>query len=109
MNESQAIPAFSALAQETRLQIIRFLVRSGPNGSPAGKVGEEVGASSSRLSFHLNVLEQAGLVTATRVSRTIIYRADLQRLGALVGFLLEDCCSGHPTVRKCCEMPPSKG
>ncbi|MHB2165792.1 ArsR/SmtB family transcription factor [Alsobacter sp. R-9] len=98
LTESQAIGACAALAQETRLRIVRRLVRAGPEGLPAGVLGDAVGASSSRLSFHLAELRDAGLVTSRRQARSIVYAARFDTLGALVRFLAQDCCDGHPEV-----------
>lgn len=111
MTEAQALEAFSALSQETRLRVLRVLVTAGPDGLAAGAIGEAVGASSSRLSFHLNHLEQAGLVQSRREARSIIYSAVYPALSALVEFLMRDCCQGHPEVcnpavaalASCCE------
>ena len=64
----------------------------------------EVGATSSRMSFHLSALENAGLISSTRQSRHIIYVANFENLGGLVSFLLEDCCANHPEVRQCCGL-----
>ncbi len=100
--ESQAIKALGALAEQTRLRIIRYLVRCGPEGAAAGAIGEQVGASSSRLSFHLSVLENAGIVTSKRVSRRIFYRVDFDRLGSVFSYLLKDCCNNDPTINACC-------
>lgn len=102
MDEKQVITALGALAQETRLQTMRFLVRCGPQGASAGVIGESVGASSSRLSFHLSALEHAGLVSSERVSRHIVYRANFDELGGLIAYLLHDCCANHPTIQACC-------
>lgn len=118
MNEDQAIDAFSALAQETRLRIVRLLVTAGPDGMAAGAIGEAMGgASSSRMSFHLSQLEHAGLVTSRREGRSILYSAAFPALADLVAFLMRDCCRGHPEVCQpavaalstaiCCE--PTKG
>lgn len=116
MNEKQALNAFAALSQETRLRIVRLLVTAGPEGMPAGAIGEAMdGASSSRMSFHLSHLEQAGLVESRREGRSIIYSAALNALSDLIGFLMRDCCQGHPEVcnpamaalSSCCE--PTKG
>ncbi len=99
MDEPQALAAFAALSQETRLRIVRLLVRAGPEGMPAGAIGEAMeGASSSRMSFHLSHLEHAGLVHSRREGRSIIYSAALPALSALIAFLMRDCCSGHPEV-----------
>ncbi len=101
MNEQQALDAFAALSQETRLRIVRLLVTAGPEGLPAGAIGEAMdGASSSRISFHLSHLEQAGLVESRREGRSIIYSAALVALSSLVEFLMRDCCQGHPEVCK---------
>ena len=104
MDAAQAVASLAALAQETRLAIVRHLVRCGTDGAPAGRIGEAVGAAPSRASFHLAALERAGLVTATRVSRRIVYRADFERLGALLAYLIEDCCADDARVRACCGL-----
>lgn len=98
MNEQQALGAFAALSQETRLQIVRLLVTAGPDGMAAGAIGDAMKASSSRMSFHLSHLEHAGLVESHREGRSIIYRAAYSALSGLVEFLMRDCCQGHPEV-----------
>ncbi|MEM8985915.1 MAG: metalloregulator ArsR/SmtB family transcription factor [Pseudomonadota bacterium] len=102
MKEKDALAMLGALSQETRLHIVRYLVSKDAQGASAGDVGEKVGASSSRASFHLSALENSGLITSERVSRQIVYRADIQKIGNLMSFLLDDCCDGHPDIRKCC-------
>lgn len=107
MGESQALQALDALAQETRLRIVRFLVRRGPDGANAGEIAEAVGAISSRASFHLSALSRAGLVRAVRRSRQMVYSVDFAAVGALVRYLVEDCCDGNALVRGCCEGTPT--
>jgi ArsR family transcriptional regulator len=98
MDQTQALAAFSSLSQETRLQIVRLLVQAGPQGLAAGIIADAVGASSSKASFHLAHLEQAGLITSRRESRSILYSAAYPALAGLIGFLMRDCCNGHPEV-----------
>jgi DNA-binding transcriptional ArsR family regulator len=99
MNEAQALDAFAALSQETRLRIVRLLVTAGPDGLSAGAIGKEMdSASSSRMSFHLSHLEHAGLVVSRREGRSIIYSAAFEALSDLIAFLMRDCCQGHPEV-----------
>ena len=98
MDQSQALRGFAALSQETRLDIVRLLVRAGPDGLAAGAVAAAVDASPSNVSFHLKDLEHAGLITARRSSRSIIYAANYDTLRGLVGFLMKDCCAGHPEI-----------
>jgi len=98
LDEAQALEAFGALSQPTRLQMVRILVQAGPEGLSAGAVGEAVNASSSSASFHLSNLERAGLVQSRRESRSIVYSANYEGLSGLIEFLMRDCCQGHPEV-----------
>lgn len=102
MDRLQALDALSALANGTRLDLVRALVAAGPNGMAAGEIARELAVSASRLSFHLTTLEQAGLVTGRRESRHVFYAVDAARLGAIIGYLLNDCCLLHPDVCACC-------
>jgi ArsR family transcriptional regulator len=99
MDERQALSAFSALSQETRLSIVRMLVVAGPEGMPAGTIAERMNLSASNVSFHLKELDRAGLISQRRHSRSIVYTAGYDALAELVTFLMEDCCTGHPTIR----------
>lgn len=103
MDEQHALKIFGALSQETRLRIVRYLVRCGYGGATAGEVAAHVDAASSRASFHLANLVNAGVIQSERRSRQIIYRADFGNLGGLIVFLLEDCCGGHPDILSCCD------
>ncbi|MGR3323128.1 MAG: ArsR/SmtB family transcription factor [Pseudooceanicola sp.] len=106
MDRSPALAALSALAHETRLDIVRLLVRRGHTGLPAGEIATQVAISASGLSFHLRLLEQAGLVTARRDGRQVIYALDRPRMGALIGYLINDCCADDPEVRARCGAEP---
>lgn len=98
MDERQALTGFAALSQETRLRIVRLLVKAGAEGLSAGSVAEAVGASPSNVSFHLKELERAGMIASRREARSIIYAANYDVLGSLIRFLMEDCCAGHPEI-----------
>ena len=98
MLEQEVLGALSALSQETRLRIVRLLVRRGEEGLPAGAIAEAVGVSASNISFHLGLLERAGLVESRREGRSILYRARVVGIAALARFLLEDCCDGGPAA-----------
>lgn len=113
MEEMQALDALGALSQETRLRIVRLLVTAGPDGMAAGAIGDALGATSSRLSFHLSHLEGAGLVRSRREGRTIRYSAAYDGLSGLIAFLMRDCCQGRPEVcapalasLQACACPP---
>lgn len=98
MEKTIAIGALSALAHGGRLALFRALVRAGPEGLAAGKLGEVVGISGSTLSNNLAILTRAGLTSAVRDGRSIIYAADFAHMTDLLAFLLEDCCEGAPDV-----------
>jgi ArsR family transcriptional regulator, arsenate/arsenite/antimonite-responsive transcriptional repressor len=98
MNERQALSAFAALSQETRLRVLRHLVMAGPEGIAAGAIAERVEVSASNVSFHLKELERAGLVSVRRDSRSMVYSAEYDALSGLIRFLMEDCCSGRPEI-----------
>lgn len=102
MKEEQVIEAFGALSNQTRLQVLRKLVEAGPDGMLAGDLAAHLGASPSRMSFHLSTLQTAGIVTSERQSRQMIYRVDFQAIGDVMRFLLQDCCKGNATVQSCC-------
>jgi DNA-binding transcriptional ArsR family regulator len=113
MDRRQALSSFAALSQDTRLSIVRHLVKAGPEGVAAGDVADEVGVSASNLSFHLKELQHAGLVDARREARSIIYSANYDALRGLIAFLMQDCCAGRPEIcgpalnrAACC--PPAK-
>lgn len=108
MEQVQALDALSALAHETRLQIVRLLVPCGQDGLPAGEIGAQVACSASRLSFHLSTLEQAGLISARRDGRRVIYRARRREIGGLIHYLLNDCCAGDRTVGSMCLAMPGQ-
>jgi ArsR family transcriptional regulator, arsenate/arsenite/antimonite-responsive transcriptional repressor len=98
MEKTAAIGALGALAQETRLEIFRLLVQKGFDGMPAGEIGERLNLPSPTLSFHLNQLRFAGLVTSRRQSRSIIYSANFEAMNGLVAYLTENCCGGRPEL-----------
>lgn len=94
MESSDAIAVLSALAQSTRLETFRLLVRHEPDGLPAGELARSLDIPQNTMSAHLATLSRAGLVEGGRQSRSIIYRAKLDRLRDVTLFLLRDCCGG---------------
>jgi len=98
LDSTIAIAALAALAQTTRLEAFRLLVSREPDGMAAGELARLLAIPQNTMSAHLAVLARAGLVGSERRSRSIIYRADIKRLGALMLFLIKDCCGGHPEL-----------
>lgn len=92
MEKLEALAALAALSQETRLDIYRLLVQAGPDGLPAGHIGERLGLPSATLAFHLKELKNAKLASCTRNGRSLIYAAEYPVMNALLSFLTENCC-----------------
>jgi ArsR family transcriptional regulator, arsenate/arsenite/antimonite-responsive transcriptional repressor len=98
MSSPHALAAFAALGQPTRLAIFQLLMRVEPHGLAAGALAEKVGCPHNTLSSHLSILARSGLVRGSRNGRSIIYRANVDAIRTLVGFLVDDCCDGHPEL-----------
>ena len=98
METPEAVGAFAALAQETRLDLMRLLLAQGANGLPAGEIATLLGVPSSTLSFHLAALERAGLTQSTRQGRQIVHAARINGVRRLLTFLTETCCGGRPEL-----------
>ena len=94
MNVKQAVEALAALAHEHRLSVYRMLVEAGPAGLNAGTIATRLKIPPSSLTFHIQNLHRAGLVTQERRSREVIYAADFDSMNGLVGYLTENCCAG---------------
>src|SRR5688572_19054222 len=95
MESELAILALAALAQPTRLEAFRLLVRHEPDGLPAGDIARALAVPQNTMSAHLNILSRAGLVSSQRQSRVVTYRVEMETLRELVLFLLKDCCGGN--------------
>lgn len=98
MDSNRAAEAFSALSQETRVSLLRFLASAGAIGMPAGEIQARLGVPASTLSFHLSVLENTGLVQSARRGRQMIYAVRINGLRELVGVLTETCCARNPDL-----------
>lgn len=98
MDTKQAISAFAALSQETRVDVFRLLVKAGSKGMLAGEIGERLNVKQNTMSANLAILLNAGLVKNERQGRSIRYFADFQGMRGLLAFLMEDCCGGNPKL-----------
>jgi DNA-binding transcriptional ArsR family regulator len=107
MQPDDVIAAFAALAHEYRLRIFRLLVEQGPEGLSAGVIAEKIGLVPSSLTFHVQALQRAGLITQRRASRQLIYAADFSAMNEVIAFLTENCCGQSAAVctPKC--IPPA--
>lgn len=96
MEINDSIKAFSALAQNSRLEVFRLLVRRAPEGLPAGEIARRLNVPHNTLSSHLSILKSAHLIASVRQGRSVVYSADFPGVRDLIAFLLQDCCQGRP-------------
>jgi DNA-binding transcriptional ArsR family regulator len=118
METKTAVSALAALAQETRLSVFRLLVQAGPEGLPAGEIGQRLTVPPATLSFHLKELSHADLVSSRQEGRFIYYAANFEQMAVLMSFLTQNCCNGMPeacltvmetALNRCCGPSPTKG
>lgn len=108
MEHKAIVNMLAALAQESRLSLFRLLVQAGPQGLPAGVIGESLRVPNSTLSFHLKELSQAGLIMARSESRYVFYSANYAAMTELLGYMTENCC-GYPSQdASCCNTNKEK-
>jgi ArsR family transcriptional regulator, arsenate/arsenite/antimonite-responsive transcriptional repressor len=98
MKTKTAIGALSALAQESRLAIFRYLVEAGPDGSTVGTIAKALDLPAATLSFHLKELTRAALLVSRQEGRFIRYAANFATMNGLIGYLTENCCGGRPEL-----------
>src|SRR3974390_1189212 len=102
MNAAENVAALGALAHDHRLATYRLLVEKGPEGLSAGKIAERIGLVPSLLTFHVQSLQRAGLITQRRVSRQLFYSADFGAMNELVEYLTKNCCGGAQSCAPVC-------
>jgi len=94
MESAEVVKALGALAHPVRLEVFRALVVSGPAGLTPSVMQDGLGIPATTLSFHLKELAQAGLVSAERASRHLVYRAAYERMNGVLQYLTDNCCQG---------------
>jgi ArsR family transcriptional regulator, arsenate/arsenite/antimonite-responsive transcriptional repressor len=102
MKPLQAVATLGALAHEHRLAVHRMLVEAGPEGLSAGTIATRLKLPPSSLTFHLQHLQRAGLITQQRMSRQLIYATDFAAMNDLVRYLTENCCGRATTCETAC-------
>lgn len=115
MEINQAVKSLGALAQESRLNVFRLLVKAGPEGLSAGGISDQLEIPPATMSFHLKELAATGLIASSREGRSLIYSLQPEVVNELLQFLMQECCQGRPELCQidyvakdvCCEKPAS--
>ena len=95
MESITVVKALAALAQSSRLEVFRALVVAGQAGLTPGALSESLGVAANTLSFLLKELVHADLITQERNGRNLIYRAQFDRMNAVLAYLTQNCCQGQ--------------
>ncbi|TYB85767.1 helix-turn-helix transcriptional regulator [Oceaniovalibus sp. ACAM 378] len=98
MDKENALDAFAALSQPTRLDVFRLLIKAGTAGMSAGEIGDTLKVRQNTMSANLSILARSGLIRNEREGRSIRYFADMNGMRGLLSFLMEDCCGGCPEL-----------
>ncbi|WP_308917270.1 helix-turn-helix transcriptional regulator [Jannaschia sp. LMIT008] len=98
MDTNDALRAFAALGQRSRLDALRLLVRAGPEGIAAGEIARALDQRQNTLSTNLAILRDAGLLHSARDGRSVRYAVDWLGVRGLIAFLMQDCCGGRPEL-----------
>jgi ArsR family transcriptional regulator len=93
LDPARASRLFHALSDETRLQILTRL-RAGERC--VCELTDALDAAQSRLSFHLKVLKDAGLVSDRREGRWMYYTMNPETLGEMAS--LVESLAAAPTA-----------
>lgn len=93
MDNVSAAQGFSAMGSESRLEVLRCLVKAGEDGLLVGEIQSRTAIPASTLAHHLKFLASAGLIISEKNGRTITNRAAFSHLESLAAFILEECCT----------------
>lgn len=98
MDKSKAIIAFAALAQPTRLDVFRLLIKAGHDGLSAGEISDKLNIRQNTMSTHLAILTRSNLTSNKKQGRSVRYFANYAGTSDLISFLMEDCCGGNTEI-----------
>ena len=98
MDMDLAAKQLAELGNAHRLFAYRLLVKAGEEGLTVGEIQAHLQIPGSTLSHHLSHLIWAGLVTQAREGRALRCRANFPAMRQLVGYLVDECCTGVTTT-----------
>ena len=94
MQLDTAAKVFAELGNRTRLEILRLLIKAGPDGVPVGEIQSRLDIPASTLAFHLRGIVGAGLVEQEKRGRMVLCRPCFDRINDAIAFLNQECCVG---------------
>ena len=92
METIEIAKSLAELGNETRLDIFRLLVKAEPTGLTISEIGSRLYVAPSTLAFHLKGLVSANLILQTKQGRSVLCRANLNRINSIVETLQAECC-----------------
>ena len=98
MDHETDADALTALGHAGRRAVFRLLARRAPHGVRPSEIADALDLKPNTLSVYVTTLTRAGLLTTWREGRSVYYGVDLDRVGGLIDFLVNDCCRGRPEL-----------
>lgn len=92
MNIHDTAQCFSNLGHQRRLEIIRLLIKAGPDGLTMGQIATHTKIPDSTLTHHVSLLERTGLIVRQQENQSIICAVNINLIRNLANFLLDECC-----------------
>ena len=92
-------PLFKALADPRRLEVVLALAAG---ERCVCELTEQMGLAQSKLSFHLKVMREAGLLDSRVQGRWVYYRLRPEAIAQLGSWLQRLQTSELPKVQSCC-------
>lgn len=92
LDYSMAAQGFAAAGSESRLGVLRVLIRAGYPGLTVGEIQQRLDIPASTLAHHLKFLTAGDLIIQKKQGRSVLNRANYEHIKALADFLLFECC-----------------
>ncbi|NJM57447.1 MAG: winged helix-turn-helix transcriptional regulator [Synechococcales cyanobacterium RU_4_20] len=93
------VEGFHALSDPLRVQIVELLRHQ---ELCVCDLCDRLQVKQSKLSFHLKILKQAGLIQGRQEGRWVYYRLELSQFGALLSYLSGFCCASPALPAQAC-------
>lgn len=98
MDFNRAAESFSAMGSESRLLVLKTLVRAGNDGLTVGDIQSRTGIAPSTLAHHLKFLAAGDVIVQEKQGRSVLNFANYAHLDHLAQFILSECCSDKVTL-----------
>lgn len=99
---AQAADGFAAVGSGPRLEVLKTLVKAGPDGLSVGEIQDRLNIPASTLAHHLRFLRDGQLIHQSKHGRTVMNKPNFEFIRELASFLMAECCSDLPNASTDC-------